>query len=298
MSGSVSTTRRARIWFMRRCPRLYIALSRGYNSFLWQGERRGWLGRLDEGTSQTSVLFFSYYRCGSMFLSRALRELAVANRLIPIDYCSFFGKVRPDQRGRRYEADWLEHAFRPTGCYFGVLRASYPIPRLDEYRTVVLLRDPRDCLTSHYYSIRDSHTLNHRGHLEARREAQAADIDSWVLQQADQYRDEFEKYHRDLVGRPNVMLLRYEDMIKAFPQVIEQVVEHTGLTGNRAVTERIVEEADFEVSSETSLAHKRSVRPGNHIDKLKPGTVERLNEKLRTVLDLYGYPLEVDPAAG
>ena len=51
----------------------------------------------------------------------------------------------------------------------------------------------------------------------------------------------------------------------------------------------ILEVPDFEVSAENLLAHKRSVKPGNHLKKLKPETVDRLNGALAEVLELFAY---------
>ena len=55
------------------------------------------------------------------------------------------------------------------------------------------------------------------------------------------------------------------------------------------IRDRILEEADFEVSGENLLAHKRAVKPGNHLKKLKPETVERLNGELAEGLELFAY---------
>lgn len=288
MSKSTGNLRRVRLWFMKRCPQLYVKLSQAYNSRQWNDEKRGMKGQITpEG--QPSVMFYSYYRCGSMFLSRALRELAEANGLQPLDYCSYFVKVCAEEGVQLYEKETLAKAFHAEGCYYGTLRRAYPIPDLDRYRSVLLLRDPRDCLVSHYYSIRESHTLNNQGNLEARREALALDVDQWVLKHVEEYRRDFLEFHRNLVGKPGVLFLHYEEMVTAFPDFVRKVVEHTGLTGVQEVTDRIVAEANFEVSAEDVLSHKRSVQPGNHLKKLKAQTVAKLNDALSEVLDLFNY---------
>ena len=288
MSKSTSISRRARLWVMKQCPETYVKLSQAYNSRLWKRERRGLEGGvIPEGAP--SVLFYSYYRCGSMFLSRALQKLAGANGLQHLDYCSYFVKVHPDQGSRLFDEATLARAFHPTGCHYGTLRRAYPIPSHELYRSVLLLRDPRDCLVSHYYSVRDSHTLNNRGNLEARREALRTDIDQWVLGKASEYAQDFEQFHNRLVGKPGVLFLRYEEMVTAFPDFLRKIVAHTGLDQDQEAIARILEEADFEVSGENLLAHKRSVKPGNHLKKLKPETVERLNGALAEVLELFAY---------
>ena len=88
---------------------------------------------------------------------------------------------------------------------------------------------------------------------------------------AEEYRRDFLDFHRQLVGKPGVLFLPYEEMVTAFPEFIRKVVEHAGMDGNRSLVDRIVKEADFEVSSENVLSHKRSVKPGNHRKKTEFG---------------------------
>ena len=273
---------------MGACPGLYVRLSRLYNRLLWKAERQGMQGKL-KPDGFPSVLFFSYYRCGSMFLSRALRDLAGANGFQHLDYDSYFAKVNQDESARLFRRDFLEKAFHPHGLYFGTLRRAYPIPDQEKYRSVVLLRDPRDCLVSHYYSIRESHTLNNFDNLRARKEARALEVDEWVLQHAEEYRRDFLDFHHRLLGTPGVLFLPYEEMVTAFPDFIRKVVEHTGMNRDQATVDRIIAEADFSVAGESILSHKRSVKPGNHRKKLKPETVKQLNEALAEVLELYDY---------
>ncbi len=102
MSKSTSILRRARLWFMKRCPQGYVKLSQAYNSLQWNDEKRGLNGEMTP-SGQSSVMFYSYYRCGSMFLSRALRELAEANGLKHLDYCSYFVKVNPGDGKQLFE---------------------------------------------------------------------------------------------------------------------------------------------------------------------------------------------------
>ena len=78
-------------------------------------------------------------------------------------------------------------------------------------------------------------------------------------------------------------------MVTAFPEVILKIAEHAGLHQKTQVIDRIVKQADFEVSGENILSHKRSVKPGNHLKKLKRATVDELNEALSGILELFDY---------
>jgi len=224
-----------------------------------------------------------------MFLSSAMRDLAEANGLHHLDYDSYFAKVNQDDSRMLFQSDFLARAFHAKGLYFGTLRRAYPIADLGKYRAVLLLRDPRDCLVSHYFSIRESHTLNNFDNVRERQEARSLELDEWVLQHVEDYRRDFLHFYQQLIGKPEVLFIPYEQMVSAFPDVIRKLVAHTGMNRDSATVDRIIKDADFEVPKENPLSHKRSVKPGNHLKKLKPETVAQLNESLAEVLELFDY---------
>ena len=110
-----------------------------------------------------------------------------------------------------------------------------------------------------------------------------------VLDQAPEIIERYTRYHENLMHRPNVLFLPYEKMVSEFDDWLDRLAEFLGAGEERDVLAGIREGADFSVKKEDKYSHRRSVKPGNHLAKLKPETVAELNERLADVLAMFGY---------
>src|ERR1700716_2824439 len=130
-------------------------------------------GPLHRGS--TKIVAFAIHKAGSMVLHRVLREICDLNRLtyyslnkggepLPID--QMFG-------GRDFISE-------KNGC-FGPIRFFVSSKALDDARIILHLRDPRDVLTSMFFS----YCFMHRGEVAPntgyRKEVAVAGIDKFVL---------------------------------------------------------------------------------------------------------------------
>jgi hypothetical protein len=183
----------------------------------------------------------------------------------------------------------LQHAFKTQGYLYGPLGTMRQIPQRKDYRVFLQLRDPRDVLTSLYYSTAYSHSLLNPALLRRRKEAQAMSIDEYVLQAAPQYLRIYAQYGDQLLGQPEVLLQSYERMVADFPGWLEALSAHLDLQGHPELTEQLLEEARFDVEKEDEYSHRRQVTPGDHLRKLQPETIKQLNELLAPVLETFGY---------
>jgi hypothetical protein len=55
---------------------------------------------------------------------------------------------------------------------------------------------------------------------------------------------------------------------------------------------KIKSEADFTVQKENISSHKRQITPGDNKRKLKPETIEILNDRFADILDTLGYDVD------
>ena len=86
----------------------------------------------------------------------------------------------------------LEILFRPQGCLYAPIRRPTlltSLKELDRFHSIILLRDPRDCLTSLYFSIAYSHrppenTEARQQFFAHREEVRQREIDEFVLAEA------------------------------------------------------------------------------------------------------------------
>jgi hypothetical protein len=274
--------------------------------------------------SMRSILIFTVHKAGSMFVHRLTDFLT---HQIHMPYYSPNKGNFPDYAG--LSAD-LSHFKGKTGC-IGPLRQYWPINNIDSYSIILHLRDPRDMLVSLFFmhthrtpgprrwmrnairaypypaiwqlSLRE---LVDIGVLQAKRLAlinhyrrkQAArtgilekGIDQYVLKEAEAYYPRYATYCEKLLGRDNVTLLRYEDMVSDFDRWFAEFIVPFGDEARTAISARVMDKlrSTFQMQGEDRKSHKRKVTPGDHKEKLASETIAALNERFSDVLDALGY---------
>ncbi len=254
------------------------------------------------------VLIYTVHKAASMFLHRVSSEIAEE---LDIAYFS----INDDAYNAAIrESSWkafIEKHDRPA-C-FGPIRAGTADPSipdaLNSYRAVLQLRDPRDVLTSLFFSHAYSHARG-AGRFnpsdQQRDQWREAGIDDFVLQRAPEILGRFEHLCTHLLGRDNVLFVRYEELIadysswlttflSAFSGVPVPTRRRLGLIPYQNTLSRIhgklyrKHRHEFSVSTEDVQQHKRQVLPGDHRRKLSPPTIARLNEQFGRVLEQLGY---------
>lgn len=162
-------------------------------------------------------------------------------------------------------------------------------------KIVIHVRDPRDCLTSLYFSIVYSHAVpegeNRQRFLEIREETANTSIDSFCLHNAREYLRFFQAYAEMVEQNPGVLISRYEDMVTDFETWLQRLLDYLGVPRAHQSVNEIVSDADFDVGEEDAARHKRRVMPGDFLDKLAPETIDELNERFAQILHSFDYPL-------
>lgn len=244
-----------------------------------------------------SALFFTLHKCASIYAAEVVASLARDAGLAPIDFEAYFwvgGKadcypLKAEGRGG--------HLYKKTGLFYGPFRVYHDgVPNLDDFKIILMLRDPRDMLVSHYFSVAYSHGVPHgnaaeKEYLLARRaEALAKPIDDYVLELAPIFAERYETYARELLGRPNVLYLKYEEMIGDFDAWLKRILDFTGWPPREETLARLRASARRgENPSEDVSQHRRQALPGDHKRKLKPETAERLADIFAPSLEPLGY---------
>jgi hypothetical protein len=256
------------------------------------------------------------HKCASVYVSQLLARIAQSEHLVPINLDGFFYKYPPRLLKASASTefveglsgkpvDWsgdLEHevtrVLRPRGFMYGPFRTAGwigQLPHFDQFKVLVQLRDPRDVLTSLYYSVAFSHhipaknpTLSQRL-IAMRKEASRARIDEFVVNEAPRFVETYRQYCQQILSRGNVLLVKYEDMVTDFPRWLGQVLRFWGFSPNSKTALKLVAKADFGVSHERQDRHKRQVTPGDHLRKLQPRTIDALNVQFWDILVELGY---------
>ncbi len=257
-----------------------------------------------------SVLIYTVHKAASMFVHRVTCEMA--SRL-EIPYHSV--NDSPEKRKAIKQMSWRS-AVEEAGWHgcFGPIRGGEHEPqypeKLSDFSVLLHLRDPRDVLTSLYFSHTYSHVRRKGGFNpsdEERARWEAEGPDAFVLKSLPEYKRRYENHLSHLLGRENVIFVKYEDMVSSPDLWLADYIRafrHLPIPHRkswfRSVPNSWEEMArylsckfakEFKTPRENKYNHKRQVLPGDHRRKLTPETVSLLNDELGPVMERLGYEI-------
>ena len=247
-----------------------------------------------------SVYVFSLPKAGSVLLDNIMRGLS---EQVGVTYVSLMGEFFQIGLAEQDVPSATSKVFADNGYCFGGFRAfpkTFAIPNLATRKSIFLLRDPRDMLVSHYFSMRSSHPdpgkvlTTSRQSLPRRDKALVMSVDEYALDLASYYVRQLSRYidvfeaHRD-----NFAVFRYEDVIFEKRTWVADICKAFDWDVSERATNKIADKNDVVPRSENEARHIRQVAPGDGLRKLQPETIEKLNELFETQLAYFGYSPEV-----
>jgi Sulfotransferase domain len=243
-----------------------------------------------------SVYAFSLPKAGSVLLDSIMRALSAK---VDLTYVSIMGEFFELGLAEKNIPSSTSKIFCDTGYCFGGFRAypkTFKIPNLAASRSILLLRDPRDMLVSHYFSMRSSHAdpgkalTTSQKSLPRRDRARAMSVDDYALDLASYYVRQLNRYidlveaHRDMFA-----VFRYEDVIFNKRAWVADICNAFGWDVLERARNRIADKNDIVPRAENEAKHIRQVAPGDGMRKLKPETVDKLNQLFEKQLQYFGY---------
>lgn len=255
------------------------------------------------------IIVFTLHKSASMFIHKQCEFLS---KLSGIKYHSP-NVPNSGMDARRLLTDnnmWISL----HGC-FAPIRFYVDVPQMDDYQIILHLRDPRDVLVSMFYSYCFIHNGEIEGDTGYRKEVAARGIDAFVLDKASEkssvYRGDYgtgahvedlignlpkryNDYMNKLFGKPNVIFLKYEEMVTNYDKWLEKFIQPFPLQNKKAVIEELVNLSPkfFPKRSQDVMNHVRHVTPGDHKNKLKPSTIAQLNEIFANTLKTLSYDID------
>lgn len=244
-------------------------------------------------TTNPSIIWFTTHKCASVYATEILQKLA---HDLGMTYVNYEGDLWEAGRslgklisGNDHEK--INNMFKTTGHIYGPFRQYYPIIEMEKYKVIVMLRDPRDVLTSLYFSLAYSHGIPESQKTEiesAIEDARNKNIDDLVLEHFPWLSTKYNQYEKYLLAKKNVLLLKYEDMVTNFAVWLSEMFKHLGIKPSEQIIKELIDEAKFEVK-EDIYSHKRQVKPGDHRRKLQVNTIKQLNLELQDILNIHGW---------
>jgi|AntRauTorckE5430_2_1112549.scaffolds.fasta_scaffold00982_6 hypothetical protein len=257
--------------------------------FRYRNEARLFYGKKVKSlTSQKSILFFTVHKCASTLVVKIIRELSEKMNIIPIDLDGFIITHENNNEAVFEDDNFLKQIFVSEGFYYGALRYFRRVPNINNYNIFLMLRDPRDVLTSMYFSMAYSHTIFDKKMINYRQSVRDMSIDEFVLFNMGGYNKKYNEYINELMGKENVLFLKYEQMVTDFPTWLNEMSSSLGIY-DEEIIDRLIDENSFQKKKEDIHSHVRNIHPGDHKIKLKAETIEILNKEFASVLKALDY---------
>ena len=208
--------------------------------------------------------------------------------------------VADQEWDRRHELMQLQSmnlvhfGFRQVPLYFLSNKSHF-----SQYPSIALVRDPRDCVVSAYFSFLKSHvtpedsgqeTLSSGAgdHIKAERERyKEGTIDEYCLNEYPRFTQELARVAA--FANCNTRIYRYEDIIFKKREFLTDALTWLGLAVSEKEFSNALARVDVVPTNEDPSRHIRSVTPGDHKQKLLPATQEQLSAQSKDLLDLFGY---------
>lgn len=264
----------------------------------------------------SSILVYTVHKAASMFLHKLTGSVASE---LGLPYCS----INHWRHQRRIKAQgWnpvIVSANKPTA--YGPIRAGearpYFPPNIESYRIILQLRDPRDVLTSLFYSHVFSHSRKPGvfSPSDEKRIKWAEDgVDAYVELRMTEFKDRYSELCDTLLHLDNCTLVTYETMVSDYDLWLSRYLnafrstlaerEQSARFGRTPLTYDTLHlrmynkyKDEFDVSGEDKYKHKRQVAPGDHHRKLKPETILELNHEFGDLLHILGYEQEISTSS-
>lgn len=276
-----------------RFPKLYYLLvQRPRNYFKFQTEKKLVRGEKLSESNKSSIIFFTTQKCASRYVSRVIQTLAENEGMVHADYDAYAAMLRlkPEQNPFAQQGA-MKLAFQPHGYYYGPIGTYRSLAELERYKVVLQLRDPRDVLTSLYFSTVYSHALISPKVIRRRQQAEQMTIDEFVIAETEEYGPIYQEYIDELLGKKEVLFLKYEDMVDSFENWLNKLISHVGFSADSTILDLLRKEADFTVAQEDPYLQRRQVIPGDHKRKLERETIDELNRIFGPILKRLDYHL-------
>lgn len=232
------------------------------------------------------VLLYTVHKSASIFLHTLLGDLARVYRLehFSMNYEKMFQLIQ--------DRSWVEYIDQHDGIFgpIRILEAEPNIPTdLSNYSVILHVRDPRDILTSLFYSHTYSHKTWEGGFNpsdEKRQKWEEKGIDRFVTRNKI-VKKKFQVILDQLWGKPGVIHVTYEEMVTDYSSWLKKLLAAfttisfpdrkiiNAFTGEPTLEKLYTKlnnkyKNDFSTKKENIYSHKRQVTPRDYRRKLKP----------------------------
>lgn len=234
--------------------------------------------------SRQSIFIFSANRTGTVSTNRIIRRIT-SGVYKTVSYADIYWERGLDVANENLAkiTDYVEtgHIY-PTRSLQGV-NDSVDMQR---YKFIVMLRDPRDMITSIYHAVRFTHDVQpgqDREWDKRRTEFEKVTVDEYAIKMADQYLERYYSLYMDVLQKSNskeFCFASYALMMCDFKLWLDKLISFLGIDVSEALYESILKTEDIV----KKYPDRKSFVPGRYENDFKAETIDYLDEKFKVVL--------------
>jgi hypothetical protein len=230
-----------------------------------------------------SLVLYTVHKAASMLLFKTLYAYAYKHDV------SLYSSNSDDPAFRLekiLQNNFVSHRnFAVQPCLVGPVRRPANFINLGPHRKIIHLRDPRDVLTSMFFSF----TLSHKGIDKAKSKIfRDLGVDNFVITRMVDMRERYLIYCRWIQEDPTIHLSTYESMYDDFAGWANWMFHVLGAE-DRALASDLAQTEDPRIivaRGENAKLHKRKAEPGDFAEKLAPDTIAKLDESFAFYFEL------------
>lgn len=249
--------------------------------------------RLSE-SKEPSLILLSQPRAGTQVCEKVLATLYEKTGGVSLKTGRFYFHYDASSGRKVSSAAWVKKQIEKSGYFYGSMG---PFPSLDELPDVkylLMTRDPRDVIISHYYSVKEAHVINSKKMEKEVLRVKGMSLveycfDEYILNDLEKYLDQANMI---LSSDLDYMYVKYEELIDKPSEQLSKISSFIGLTSDKAEFSRLVEEnfgAPPEPDNEDLLRHRRSGAWGQFREKLPAEVQDMLWSRFGDKMVKVGY---------
>lgn len=283
--------------FLRqRNPKLLSIGAAGYyKAFKLQKEKAYLKGGLRSSRKDESLLLLSCNRAATQLVEEVLRIIYEkgGGQYIALNRYLFF--CDKDAKKHIVDVEYMSGLMKHRGFFYGQQGPFDNHVTFRNYKLVLMSRDPRDLLVSHFFSLSQAHIPKNKDFVKRIRNAQEMGIQKYVLleENVSYYRKSLEQVIT-LRKKPNTLFWKYEDMMDDFFAFQEacQLFVNESIDTELSIELNSLYKKPAESSNVDNTRHRRSGAWGQFKTALEPDVIHELNEQFRDILESLEYPLD------
>lgn len=276
-------------WFRNKFPRLFLyTVVKPLTAVRYTNAKKGLKNKLSTTNNDPSVLLFTTHKCASTYTTKIIKQLVGYRETTCVDYEAYFSvkSIEP----KPYFKKNGKQLFKPKGYYYGPLREYYPINDLNKYKLILVLRDPRDVLTSFYYSKKYSHIVISDEFNKEREYYANHTIDEFVIEYLPIVKGVYQSYVDNLLHNELVCNIPYELMVLDFNKWLDKLIGYLNIDDiPQDILQELKQNEQSTQGSGDVNQHIRAKLPGDYKIKLKPETIAYINTELNDILQILNY---------